>query len=204
MTWPSVNEAEQLLSWAQGQNPGPWIAHCRAAARAAEMIAGRCGLEAERAYVSGLLHDIGYYANADGSGRVCHVYAGYALMKEKGYDGVAGICLSHSFTSRDIRTYSGARLTADPEKRAIIVKYLAEAAYNDYDKLIQLSDCIGSAEGICTIERRCTDVVMRHGFHAHTIGKWKAFFALKDYFDKKCGQNIYSLFRDEICDGIFN
>jgi predicted hydrolase (HD superfamily) len=65
---PARAEAEELLIWAHEQNPGPWTEHCRVAARAAEVIARKCGLDAERAYISGLLHDIGYYDYKDGTG----------------------------------------------------------------------------------------------------------------------------------------
>ena len=43
---PTRNEAENLLIWAHGQNPGPWADHCRVVARAAETIAIKCGLKA--------------------------------------------------------------------------------------------------------------------------------------------------------------
>jgi hypothetical protein len=203
MNRPSREEAEALLAWGGDQNPGPWTAHCQAVARAAEAIAGRCGLDAERAYVSGLLHDMGYYANADGSGRICHVYTGYTFMLEKGYDAIAEICLTHSFPIQDINTYSGMRLVTDESQRNQVKTALDQIIYSDYDRLIQLCDCIGSAEGICTLERRYTDVVIRHGFYEFTIEKWKAFYKLKDYFDKKCGKNIYNLFKDEINGGIY-
>jgi putative nucleotidyltransferase with HDIG domain len=208
-TWPSKTEAETLLAWGGEQNPGPWVDHCKTAARAAQAIAEQCGMDTERAYVSGLLHDIGYYANAgksanaDKSGKNCHVYRGYALMTDKGYTAIAGICLTHSFNIQDICVYSGASLTQNKNELAVITKYLTNTVYNDYDKLIQLCDAICTAEGICTIERRLTDVTLRHGFNKHTVEKWKAYFALKNYFDNKCGMNIYSLFRGEICEGIF-
>jgi putative nucleotidyltransferase with HDIG domain len=198
--YPSTAEAEALLAWGGKQNPGPWVDHCRAVARAAQAIAACCGMDAERAYVSGLLHDIGYSVYHKG---ICHVYGGYALMTEKGYEAVAEICLSHSFNIQNIDVYSGANLTKNKDERAVISAYLTQARYNDNDKLIQLCDCIGSAQGVCLMEHRLTDVVLRHGFNLYTIDKWKAYLALKDYFDKKCGKNIYGLFRDEISEGIF-
>ena len=47
------------------------------------------------------------------------------------------------------------------------------------------------------------DAVMRHGVNDFSTKKWGAIFAIKDYFDKKCGENIYYLFRNEIIAGIF-
>ncbi|MCL2363614.1 MAG: HD domain-containing protein [Defluviitaleaceae bacterium] len=204
--YPSRSEAEAILLWAQAQNPGPWISHCRNAARAAETIATHCGMDTNRAYASGLLHDIGYYANADRSGKVCHVYAGYALMMERGYPTIADICLSHSFPIQNIHSYTGSQITNDENERAIIKKYLAEAEYDDYHKLTQLCDGIGGPQGLCTLEQRLVDAHRRHGLdsiNTYTFKKWDAYFALKEYFDAKCDCNVYDLFRDEIAGGIF-
>ena len=58
---PSKEEAENLLVWTHGQNPGPWADHSRTVARAEEAIAEKTGMNKHRAYVSGLLHDIDRY-----------------------------------------------------------------------------------------------------------------------------------------------
>lgn len=201
--YPSRGKAETLLAWGSTHNPGPWVDHCKNVARTAETIAKCCGMDAERAYVLGLLHDIGYYANAGRTYKNCHVYYGYSLMLEKGYDASARICLTHSFPIQDLKTYSGARLTTVESEYNQLKIALSQIIYDDYDKLIQPCDTIGSAEGVCTVERRITDVTLRHGFNRYSIEKWKAYFTLKDYFDEKCGMNIYDLFREEISKGIF-
>ena len=51
---PTKEEAEQLLIWGHGCNPGVWVDHSRVVARAAGTIALKCGLDADRAYVSDL------------------------------------------------------------------------------------------------------------------------------------------------------
>ena len=52
--------AESMLADAGNLNPGPWIAHSRLAAHAAERIAQAAGLaDPEDAFILGLLHDIG-------------------------------------------------------------------------------------------------------------------------------------------------
>lgn len=51
--------AEQLLQEAQKLNDGPWIVHSQYVARLAERIAQKAGLDSGKAYVLGLLHDIG-------------------------------------------------------------------------------------------------------------------------------------------------
>lgn len=196
-------EAEKLLTWAHEQNPGPWIDHSRVVARAAETIAQKCGLDAERAYVSGLLHDIGYYSYRDGKGEKDHIFAGYELMMKKGCEDIARICLSHSFSCQDIKTFASSYINCSDEEMAFIIAFLADTIYDDYDRLIQLCDSLGLPQGVVMMEKRLIDVVRRHGFRELTITKWDSIFALKEYFDKMCGMNIYNLFYDEIKANIF-
>jgi len=202
--YPSRKESENILIWANEKNPGAWVEHCKATARAAETIALKCGLDPEKAYVLGLLHDIGYYGYKNGIGTTCHIYFGYKLMIEKGYDAVAKICLTHSFpAAQDINTYSGSDMFCNNDERTFISSFLLKLVYDDYDKLIQLCDCLGTAQGITTLEKRNLEGVMRKGFNENTIKNWTSYFEQKDYFDKKCGMNIYNLFYDEIKSSIF-
>jgi len=202
-TVPSREEAVQLLSWGSDQNPGPWTEHCKVAARVAAAIAKECGLDEDRAYVSGLLHDIGYYSYRNGKGQTCHIYMGYELMMEKGYESIARICLSHSFPIKDIRAYGGSDLNLTADQVSMVTSFLADVEYDDYDKLTQLCDTIGSAQGVVIAEKRMLDVIMRNGFKDLTIEKCRSYLALKDYFDNRCGRNIYSLFHDEMTADIF-
>ena len=201
---PSREAANKLLDWAYTQNPGPWVAHCKVVAKAAETIASKCGLDSNRAYISGLLHDIGYYGYREGKGRTCHIYLGYELMMEKCHEAIARICLTHSFPYQNMNAYGGSDMNCSDAELAEIAAFLAKTTYNDYDKLIQLCDCLGTAEGICLMEKRMIGVVSRHGFNDFTVRRWDAFFALKAYFDDKCSVNIYSLFYDEIHGNIYD
>ena len=192
---PSRVEAEALLLWAWEQNPGPWADHCRVVARIAEAIAKESGLDTHRAYVSGLLHDIGRYEGVSG---LHHIYAGYEIMKRRGYNVIAEICLSHSYPYQDIGAYSGGDWDCTPDELRVITSFLSGTVYNDYDKLIQLGDAMGMAEGVCLIDVRILNVVRRYGFNDFTLRKWESIFSLKGYFDKICQKNVYDLFYDEI------
>ena len=163
-------EAQKLLAWGREQNPGPWTNHCRVVARAAETIAGKCGLDADRAYVSGLLHDIGYYSYRDGECEKDHIFAGYDLMmkKGKGYENIARICLSHSFPLGDIKEFASSYIKCSDEEMAFITSFLAETIYDDYDKLIQLCDSLCLPQGVVILEQRLMEVVMRKG-HGNLI-----------------------------------
>ena len=200
VSWPTRDEAEALLAWAHARNPGAWREHSRVVARAAQAIAEKCRMDGERAYVSGLLHDIGRYEGVRG---LHHVYAGWALMHQRGYPGIAAICMSHSFPVRQLGAYSG-KADCTAEELAVMAAYLAQATYDDLERLIQLCDAISSAQGVCLMEVRLMDVLRRHGLNDFSGQKIEGFFALKTYFDTLCGMNIYELFSDEIRETLFN
>ena len=202
--FPSRNEAELLLQKGSIENPGPWVNHCKLTAKVAETIAQKCGLDVDRAYVSGLLHDIGYSEFRDYKGRTCHIIIGSENMLAKGFDAIARICLSHSFPYKDIAAYGGKDTNWNNEEKESIMRFLSETEFDNYDKLIQLCDVLAAADGICLMEKRMVDVVRRHGFGEFTMQKWDATFNLKNYFDNLCGENIYNFFASEIVSGILS
>jgi len=196
---PTREEAERLLVWGGEQNPGIWEDHSRVVARVAETIAGKCGLDTEKAYILGLLHDIGRFA---GVRKLYHVYAGYKLLKSKGYLEAAEICISHSFPLQDINEYFGAN-DCTPEETDVINTHLSGMTFTEYDKLIQLCDSMGASGGVTLMQVRWIDVIRRYGFAELTLQKLDALLALKEHFDELCGMNIYDLFYDEIRDVSF-
>jgi putative nucleotidyltransferase with HDIG domain len=192
--------AEELLAWAGRKNPGKWIEHSYNTAKSAEIIAKECALDNNFAYVLGLLHDIGRY---EGVTSLKHVYSGYKLMKEKGCDNIARICLTHSFPYKNLDSFQG-NIDCTLGEINYLKTELEKIEYDDYDKLIQLCDGISLAEGITLLEIRIADVVKRYGFNEYTLDKWNAFFGIKKYFENKCNKNIYELFKEEIIEKIFS
>ena len=135
---PSREEAESILASALEKNPGKWGAHSRNAAVSAEAIGRAAGLDPNRCFVSGLLHDIGRFK---GEVQLAHIYHGWKYMDECGYPLIGRICLTHSFAMQKLTAYGGAfDLTAEQieEMRA----ELESIVYDDYDRLIQLCDNI--------------------------------------------------------------
>jgi putative nucleotidyltransferase with HDIG domain len=195
---PSRFEAETILQIGHNENPEPWVNHCKITARAAETIAQKCGMDIDKAYVLGLLHDIGYSDFRDYKGRTCHIILGYEKMLQKGFGAVAQICLSHSFPLKDIGAYGGKDTNWSGAEEQNLIRFLSETEFDDYDKLIQLCDSLATAENVCLMDKRMMDVVRRHGFSEFTVRKWEATFSLKSYFENICGENIYSFFADEI------
>lgn len=192
---PIREEAEALLAWAEQSNPGPWADHSRTAARVAETIADACGLDTQTAYVLGLLHDIGRYEGVRG---LHHVYAGYRLMAENGYDAVARVCLTHSFSHQCLGAYCGGNWDCTENEIAQLRAELAAIEYDEYDKLIQLCDALSLPGGACLLEVRLVDVARRHGFNEYTLDKWNATLEIKAHFDRACGGNLYALFQEEL------
>ena len=82
MRIPDRHQAELWLQEAGVLNPGPWVAHSRYVAEAARNIATRLPtLDAEAAYVLGLLHDIGRRAGVTG---MRHSLDGYTFPGSRG------------------------------------------------------------------------------------------------------------------------
>lgn len=184
---PTIEEAETLLQEAESRNPGLWGNHSRITARCAERIAAAAGMDRERAYVLGLLHDIG---RRFGIRHLGHVIDGYCHMMELGYPAVARICLTHSFNLPTLDVYVGKR-DISPEQQKEMQTLLDGIQYDDYDRLIQLCDCLAGAEGVMDMEARMADVKRRYGFYPQD--KWDANLKLKRYFEEKAGKDIYEI-----------
>lgn len=187
-------DALELLDWAEALNPGPWKAHSLNAARAAEAIAAACGMDAERAWVLGALHDIGRW---EGVRAMHHIVAGYDLLMERGDPGAARICMTHSFPGGDPMFYSGKWDVTDAE-RAFVVDYISGTQMDDFDRLIQLCDALAMPQGICLIEKRLLDVALRHGVTEYSVEKWRAMLALCEEFSRRAGRSVYALFDDAV------
>ncbi len=183
--YPSAEEARGILAEAEACNPGPWGDHSRTAAHCAERIALLSGLCPEKAYVLGLLHDIG---RRFGKRHLGHVSDGYAYMMKLGYPDAARICLTHSFSGKGIEGYAGRFDTTEEETQLIRTK-LREAVTDDYDLLIQLCDAISGAEGVMDIIERMSDVRRRYG--AYDPGKWDRNLELKAYFEGRMHRGLY-------------
>lgn len=185
---PTREAAEELLREAEKCNPGPWGNHSRVAAHCAEKIAQECDdLDADKAYILGLLHDIG---RKFGGRHMGHVSDGYSYMMSLGYDEAARICLTHSFNNQTIEDYMGKFDTTDEELK-MIQDALKAITMDEYDRLIQLCDSIAGAEVVLDIEERMGDVKRRYG--AYPREKWDKNLALKKHFEEKMGKDIYAV-----------
>ncbi len=183
--YPDRKTALIILKEGVFHNPGKWYEHSLCCGHCAEAIASRCSMDAEKAYVLGLLHDIG---RRFGARHLGHVADGYRYMMSLGYDEAARICLSHSFNGKDLYAYVG-KFDTDAEETALIREKLEEEVFDDYDMLIQLCDAMAGTDGVMDIEERMSDVRRRYG--DYDPRKWELNLGLKSYFEDKIGMSIY-------------
>lgn len=139
---PTREKAIELISEGLACNPELWGKHCLTAAHCAEKIAEACGdMDSEKAYVLGLLHDI------------------------------------------------GRKFDVSKEELTLIKHELDKVIFDEYDKLIQLCDCLAGTNGVLDIEMRMSDVKRRYGFYPQQ--KWDSNIRLMHYFEGKINKSIY-------------
>lgn len=182
--------AQEALNKASAANPGLWIDHSRFVAQACNNIAAKCpDLFKEKAYLYGLLHDIGRYA---GISSEKHLIDGYNYCMKRGWEKAAQICISHAFMIQDIHTSIGI-FDISKEEYDFMKHFVETAVYDDYDRLVQLCDSLALPTGFCLLEKRFVDVTLRYGTHPATLDRWKKVLELKQYFEAIIHSSIYDL-----------
>lgn len=187
--YPSAEEALRELELGFEINPTRWVDHARYTGEAARNIAAASGLDGEKAYVLGLLHDIGRRFGFSG---IRHIVDGYNYAKEKGWDEVARISMTHSF-AENVPTINPSMMDLTDEEYEFTKAYLAGIEYDEYDILMHLCDNIALHSGYVLMEKRMIDISMRHGVHEGTVKRWEKLFEIKEHFEKKMGKSIYSV-----------
>jgi len=187
--FPDRTTATSELELAGRLNPGAWTQHSINVARAAELIAQACHMDSEKAYICGLLHDIG---RRTGVCAVRHVIDGYDYCTRKGWCEVARICLTHSYPTKDIDAEIG-KFDISKKQYDFIKEYLQRTEYDDFDRLIILCDALATANGFCILEKRFVDTTMRYGAFPFTVDRWQKTYEFKQYFESLAEKSIYRL-----------
>lgn len=202
MSYPKVSEAFSLLDVlvdgyskqysVDSTAPSLLRQHSLLVAACAEILAAKIhGMDSKKAYALGLLHDYGKVIN-EKDNKLFHGLTGYKIMSELGYDEVAKICLTHTFINKDFKhedyqAYDSKELTA-------CKKLLKNIDYDDYDRLIQLSDMMVTVVGFKTLKERMIYIRDKYNICNLTMKKkYRQVLKLKDYFDKLCGCDVYKL-----------
>lgn len=182
-------KAHELLEEADKLNPGPWVSHSVYAAKAAKSIAKACGLNEEKAYLYGLMHDIGRYA---GVHDFRHVIDGYKYLEALGYHDIKRACLTHSFVNQDVDDFTGV-FDCTKDELEFVEDYLKNTSFDIYDRIVQICDYLALPTGFCILEKRMIDVALRKGVNDLTIIKWKSVFQIKDEIESMMPKPIYSI-----------
>lgn len=186
----SRQTAEAALQEAAQSNPGAWVEHSRYVAKACKNIAEHCKhLSAEKAYVYGLIHDIGRYAGVTSEK---HLLDGYHYCMKRGWEKAAQICISHAFMIQNINTSIG-KFDVSDEDYLFMKNFVENAIYDDYDRLVQLCDALALPTDFCLLEKRFVDVTIRYGFHPATIERWKKILEIKASFEEQMGLSVYDI-----------
>ncbi len=188
---PSISQAEEELRIAEELNPGPWVKHSINVGIAARNIAEKIpGMNPEKAYIVGALHDIGRRVGIVNISR--HVYEGYMYAMNNGWDEVAKVCMTHSYP------LMAKEFEFEPESAEdkVIKKYILDCECDDYDLLIQLCDSVAADYGFCILEKRLIDVARRYGVMKNALDWWNEVFKIKEYFEAKIGCSVYDVLPD--------
>ena len=188
---PTVDEALYELKLAGELNPGPWVRHSVNVGIAARNIAEKIPrMNPEKAYIVGLLHDIGRRAGIVDI--PTHVYEGYRYCLEKGWDEAARICMTHSY----LRMQDEFRDEPGSEQKKAIKAYIMNCRADDYDRLIQLCDSLAVDYGFVILEKRFVDVTRRYGIMEEYIKGWEVAFSIKESFEEEMGCSVYDVLPD--------
>ena len=196
---PTLSQAKELYDFAvkktdilnlkSAGSKGLSAAHYQNVGFIALKIAEQAGMDMQKAYILGLLHDYGEYIEKT-IPNTFHGTAGYDEMMSKGFDEVARTCLSHSFFNTDFEPKDFPAYDAKQIIRAS--NLLKQQIFDDYDRLIHLSDLMAPYQKIDTIENRIKMIKEKyHLTEDDAASKIKQAKQLKDYFDKKCQKDVY-------------
>lgn len=194
MKLPDLKTINFWLDCGYNNNPGPWVHHSKLVANAAKIFAKKLKMDYTKAYIMGLVHDIGRFY---GITQQRHCFDGYIFLEQKGFKDLGRVCITHCFPSKDI-TASYVKWDGADEDMQFIINFLDETEYDDYDRLIQLSDCISDGNGYILMEKRIIDVLVRYStlnkssIKYSAIEKIRKFLEIRDYFEQKLGGSIYS------------
>ena len=135
------------------------------------------------------MHDIGRYAGVSSER---HLIDGYRYCMERGWEKAAQICISHAFMIQDIATSIGVFDVSD-EDYLFMKEFVANAVYDDYDRLVQLCDALAMPSGFCLLEKRFVDVDNAIRRSPSDNRQMEKILEIKEQFENQIGCSIYSL-----------
>ena len=201
--YPSIVEAEKILQncidFRERLATSPnYIPHCRMVSEFARKIAVFAGMDGDKAYVLGLLHDCGK-RKKEQTDNIFHGQEGYDFLMSLGYPKAAQICMTHTFPDKNFNVEE----VGYPAQWMIKAKEILNGLeYDDYDRLIQLCDKMSAGASAVTVEERALAIkefYAKEGSDTYNVTdeRYKALLKegqeLKAYFDKLCGRDVYEI-----------
>lgn len=80
---------------------------------------------------------------------------------------------------QDIDTSIGV-FDMDDEDRLFMKRFVENASYDEYDRLVQLCDAVAMPEGFCILEKRFVDVALCYGLSGHLLDFWMCMLAVSN------------------------
>ncbi len=138
-----------------GFNTSNYLAHSLEVARLSETLASKMGLDSDKAFRMGLLHDYGrkYEQNFK------HVIIGFEKLYDLGYFEEAIGALTHSYING--KTYAIFEPITNKPIKNDISEFLRNYEYTDYDRILNLADLMASANGVLEPRLRIKDIETR-------------------------------------------
>lgn len=170
--------------------------HVYGVAEIAKRIAQKTpNLDPEKAFVLGLLHDVGKI-HQQIEGRF-HGVVGFEMMMKQGAEDVALSSLLHTFPFNRLPEYDKVSNTflghiEDYEKT---LDFAQHKKLDDYDLLVQMADSVVDLRGFVTLEQRAEEAERAHNIKISDEEK-QARHELKEYWDKKIHDDIYNLYKE--------
>jgi|GEM_PF-81679 len=165
--------------------------HTKGVAIAAEKIAKHIkGMDSEKAYVMGLLHDYGKRIS-ERQEKKFHGQEGYEQLMLLGFPEIARICLTHTFPSKD---FDEKQYYYPQEWKDWAKKEMQTIEYNDYDYLIGFCDKLFEGLEMVNVKHRINKIAERYGLDECIKRElYNDSMKLKNYFDEKTGQDVYKI-----------
>jgi putative nucleotidyltransferase with HDIG domain len=181
----------------KGRESGTWYKfhnHVYGVAKVAEKLAEKLGLDTEKAYILGLMHDCGKVHEM--YEKRFHGVIGYEMFKDTDSD-IAKVSLTHSFYNNLLpeghaldRYFYG-----NQEDKEFVISYINESKITEYDRIIQFCDGLANCNGLVTLEERAEEFASRYNFEMPEYIVKNA-HKMKEYFDDKLGFDVYNLFNE--------
>ncbi len=172
------------------------FAHSKTVANAAKTISKKTKiLDPKKAYIYGLLHDIGkFYLPKNEIYK--HPRKGYELLKGN-YPKVADICISHAFPNFSSYKHILNYCKKDKSETERVSNILKTVKKNDYIELIQLCDKLSTLNGYISIESKLEWYRNNYNISSDELNTCYFFPLqnLKNKFDLLSGCNIYDLLK---------